>query len=228
LSEISVGLNVANSQGRTKPEKLSELLRAVSHNAGARISLGEIADAMAERSFGAFLVVFCIPNLIPLPPGATFVLGLPLVFVAFQMVFSRLETIWLPRRLHDYSFDNQAFAAVLDRVVPWLEWAEKFISPRLWPANARLFERLIGLFALFLALVIFLPIPLGNMGPSYALALMGLGLTERDGITFGVGALIGLLFSIVVCYVGYEIVMLVPYFFRHIPDYWQSFLHLFH
>lgn len=212
---------------RQKPEKLSELLRHVSAGAGERISLGAIAGAMADRSFGAFLVVFCLPNLIPLPPGATFILGLPLVFIAFQMAFSRLDTIWLPKRLHDYSFDNKAFAGVLDKFVPWMEWAERFITPRFWPEKSRLYERFIGVFALLLAIVVFLPIPLGNLGPSYAMALMGLGLTERDGIVLAIGTVIGAVFAAIVGYVGYELIHLIPYFFHQLPHYWDGFRNFF-
>ena len=217
-------MGVDRKTTNVRPEKLSELLRHVSDSAGDRIGLGQIADAMADRSFGAFLVVFCLPNLIPLPPGATFILGLPLVFIAFQMAFSRLDTIWLPKRLHDYTFDNKAFAAVLDKFIPWMQWAERFIKPRLWPAKSRLYERFIGVFALVLAIVIFLPIPLGNMGPAYSLALMGLGLTERDGIIVGIGVLIGAIFSVIVGYVGYEIINLIPYFFDQLPHYWATFV----
>jgi hypothetical protein len=111
-------LSLSKKVVKERPERLSELLRHVSQQAGDKISLGVIAEAMADRSFGAFLVVFCLPNLIPLPPGATFILGLPLVFIAFQMAFSRLDTIWLPKRLHDYSFDNKAFLLCPRQVRP--------------------------------------------------------------------------------------------------------------
>lgn len=210
-----------------KPEKLSELLRHVSDSAGEKITLGQIANAMDDRSFGAFLVVFCLPNLVPLPPGATFILGLPLVFIACQMAFSRLDTIWLPKRLRDYSFDNKAFSTMLDKFIPWMNKAEKIIKPRFFSGN-RLIERLLGVFALILALIVFLPIPLGNMGPSLALALMGLGLTERDGLLMWFGVIVGLIFSIIVSYVGYEIIThVIPYFFSQIPYYWQTFLSFF-
>jgi len=220
-------MNSDRSADAEKPERLSELLRYVSDRAGDRISVGAIADIMADRSFGAFLVVFALPNLIPLPPGATFILGLPLVFIAFQMAFSLLDTIWLPRRLHDYAFDNKAFSAMLDKFLPWMQWAERFIKPRLWPSHGRLYERFIGVFSLMLAIVIFLPIPFGNMGPSWALALMGLGLTERDGIVVGLGILIGAIFSAIVAYVGYELVHFVPYFFAQLPTYWHAFVSFF-
>jgi hypothetical protein len=224
VTDLSTNMLMAEKT-REKPPSLSVLLRQVSASSGASVTLGAIAEAMADRSFGAFLVVFCIPNLIPLPPGATFILGLPLVFISLQMAFSRHDTIWLPKRLRNFSFDNKAFSKVLDKIVPWLEMAERWIKPRLWMPNARLAERLFGVFALFLALIIFLPIPLGNMGPAYALCLMGLGFSERDGIALGLGVVIGVAFSFVVSFVGYEIVAhVIPAFFRHLPEYWHWLL----
>jgi hypothetical protein len=207
-------------------ERLSDLLRRVSDAAGDKISLGQIANAMDDRSFGAFLVVFCLPNLVPLPPGATFILGLPLVFIAAQMAFSRLDTIWLPKRLRDYAFDNKAFSGALDRFVPWMNRAERLIRPRFFSGN-RLIERILGIFALVLALIVFLPIPLGNMGPSLALALIGLGMTERDGLMMWLGVAVGAVFSVVVSYVGYEILTNIPGLVRQIPDYWQAFVNFF-
>ena len=226
MSDIGMDLGVRHRGASEKSEKLSDLLRRVSDEAGDKITLGQIANAMDDRSFGAFLVVFCLPNLVPLPPGATFILGLPLVFIACQMAFSRLDTIWLPKRLRDYAFDNKAFSAVLDKFIPWMNKTERFIKPRFFSGN-RLVERVLGVFALFLAIVVFLPIPLGNMGPSLALALMGLGLTERDGLMMGAGVLIGLIFSIVVGYVGYEILTNIPHVIREIPSYWHAFLNFF-
>jgi hypothetical protein len=215
-------MSAATPHQDPKRQSLSHLLRDLSDNAGEKITLGEIADGMEHRSFGAFLVVFCLPNLIPLPPGATFILGLPLVFVAFQMAFSRRDTIWLPRRLHEYAFDNRAFAKVLDKFLPWIGWTERFVKPRFWMGDTRLYERFLGVFALLLALIIFLPIPLGNMGPAYALALMGLGLTERDGLVMAAGVAIGVIFTAIISYVGYEIITAIPGVIRHLPVYWAS------
>jgi hypothetical protein len=220
-------IGLGHSKTKEKSEKLSELLRHVSDSAGDKITLGQIANAMDDRSFGAFLVVFCLPNLVPLPPGATFILGLPLIFIACQMAFSRLDTIWLPKRLRDYAFDNKGFSAVLDKFIPWMNRAERIIKPRYFSGN-RMVERLLGIFALILALIVFLPIPLGNMGPSLALALMGLGLTERDGVVMWIGVVIGVVFSVIVAYVGYEIITnLIPYLISQIPHYWHAFINFF-
>lgn len=226
MSDIGMDLGVRHREASEKSEKLSDLLRKVSDGAGDKITLGQIANAMDDRSFGAFLVVFCLPNLVPLPPGATFILGMPLVFIACQMAFSRLDTIWLPKRLRDYAFDNKAFSAVLDRFIPWMNKAERFIKPRFFSGN-RAIERVLGVFALLLALIVFLPIPLGNMGPSLALALMGLGMTERDGVMMWIGVIVGAVFSAIVGYVGYEILINIPHVIHEIPGYWHAFVNFF-
>ena len=89
-------------------------------------------------------------------------------------------------------------------------------------------ERVLGVFALILAIIVFLPIPLGNMGPSLALALMGLGMTERDGVIMWIGVIVGVAFTVIVSYVGYEIITtVIPYIISQIPYYWQAFINFF-
>jgi hypothetical protein len=43
-------------------------------------------------------------------------------------------------------------------------------------------EYLVGLVCLLLAIVVLLPIPLGNMLPALAISLLALGILERDGL----------------------------------------------
>jgi hypothetical protein len=179
------------------PQQLSQLLRNLSLTAGPKVTLRDLAVAMEDRSFGAFLVVFALPNLIPLPPGATFILGLPLIFVAWQMLVSRRTRIWLPKRMGDYAFENTTFFVLVNRISPWLQRAETLIKPRGWFLSGRLAERAIGLLALILAVVIFLPIPFGNWLPAFALAVIGFAHMERDGLGLVAGALIGVLSLVV-------------------------------
>jgi hypothetical protein len=44
-------------------------------------------------------------------------------------------------------------------------------------------------------------------------------------VSFGV--LIGAVFTIIVGYVGYEIVMHIPYFIGQVPNYWHGFRNFF-
>ena len=177
---------------RKHPEKLSELLERLASEAGERVSMREIANALDDRSFGAFLLVFALPNLIPLPPGATMVLGLPMVFVAWQMVIG-YQKVWLPRALAEYTIDRATFQRMVTRVSPWLRSAETWVRPRNWPLDGPIRERLFGIFALILAIVCVLPIPFGNWLPAFAVAILGVAHTERDGNCLALGALVGLI-----------------------------------
>ena len=51
-------------------------------------------------------------------------------------------------------------------------------------------DRFVGVVALVMALVLTLPIPLGNRLPAVAIIIISLGLAERDGVWVGVGTLI--------------------------------------
>ncbi|MBP1857230.1 exopolysaccharide biosynthesis protein [Rhizobium herbae] len=189
---FATGISPRAATQNHHPQQLSQLLRNLSLNAGPKITLRDLAVAMEDRSFGAFLVVFALPNLIPLPPGATFILGLPLIFVAWQMFASRRPRIWLPKRMGDYAFENATFFVFVNRISPWLQRAETLIKPRGWFLGSRFVERLIGLLALILAVVIFLPIPFGNWLPAFALAVIGFAHMERDGLGLVAGAMIGM------------------------------------
>ncbi|SOE09749.1 hypothetical protein SAMN05877838_0724 [Hoeflea halophila] len=175
---------------RKHPEKLSELLERLARDAGERVSMREIANALDDRSFGAFLLVFALPNLIPLPPGATMVLGLPMVFVAWQMVIG-YQKVWLPRALANYTIDRATFQRMVTRVSPWLRSAENWVRPRNWPLGGPIRERLFGIFALLLGITCVLPIPFGNWLPAFAVAILGVAHTERDGNCLALGALAG-------------------------------------
>lgn len=186
-----------SADGPVHPESLSDLLSEIVRKAGPQITLREISEALDERSFGAFLLVFAIPNLIPLPPGATLVLGLPLLFVAWQIVSGR-HKIWLPQRLANYSIRKKTLEKVIHRCDPWLKWMEAWIRPRNWPLRKPIWERIFGIYILFLAIIVVIPIPLGNWLPAFALAIIGLSHTEQDGNCLGIGTIIGIFSAVIV------------------------------
>jgi hypothetical protein len=196
----------------THPENLSDLLARLARSRNGKVTIRDIAIALQDRSFGAFLLVFALPNLVPLPPGATFVLGLPLVFIAWQMFASAQGRVYFPRRIGDYGVEAGTFQLVVDRLVPWLRKAEKLVIPRFWFLESRIAERVIGFLALVLAVVIFLPIPLGNWPPAVALAIIGFTHSQRDGLGVTLGCLLGvasLLIAGFVVYTACAVVLLV-------------------
>jgi len=72
-------------------------------------------------------------------------------------------------------------------VAPWLEKAEGIMRPRLTFMAHRPAVYLVGLVSLIMAIILFLPIPLGNMLPSIVLCILALGILERDGVWILIG-----------------------------------------
>jgi len=104
----------------------------------------------------------------------------PLLCLSAQMLFGRRA--WLPTFVARRSMARDDFEALMSRVLPWLERAEKLLRPRLSVLALPPMEYLVGLVCLALAVILVLPIPLGNIPPAFAIALMALGILERDGI----------------------------------------------
>ena len=53
-----------------------------------RIAIGDLLDALGDRALAALLFVFALPNVLPMPPGTSAILGAPLLFLAAQMATS--------------------------------------------------------------------------------------------------------------------------------------------
>lgn len=199
---------IANPPRRSKPEHLSQLLQRLRDATEGPLTVRQLAEALEERSFGAFLVVFAMPNLIPLPPGATLILGLPLVFIGWQMALGRGK-LWLPKRVADFTIERTQFEGMIGRVLPWLRWLETIVKPRAWLLDNPLLDRLVSFFVLILGIVVLAPIPFGNWLPAFAIGIIGLARTERDGISLAVGLAIGIVSCVIVALVVMAAVALI-------------------
>lgn len=166
---------------REERKLLSRILRDLCADPDAEITLGEIVDAFGRRAFGAMLFVFSVPNLLPLPPGSTTVLGLPLMLLAPQVMIG-MRRPWLPRFINDRKIKGADLERLFGRLLPSLEKVELLSRPRLTFLFGPLGDRLIGLICTLLAFILILPIPLGNLLPAATIATLSLGLFQRDGI----------------------------------------------
>ena len=185
-----IGAIADGTARRRKPRRLSQVFIEMAHAAEDRVTMASIRDALGGRSFAALLVLFGAFNLIPLPPGASAILGLPLLIVAAQMAFGG-KRAWLPRFVAEKSLSAAQFKAIIQRVAPHLARLEQYIRPRYWPFWRRRGDRITGIIALLLSVIVTLPIPLGNWLPAFSITLLGLALTERDGVLFGIGSVVG-------------------------------------
>jgi hypothetical protein len=119
------------------------------------------------------------------PPGVSAILGAPLIFLSFQLMIGRRP--WLPRIITDRSLARADFEKVVDLATPWLARAERLMRPRLQFLAMPPAEYVVGAVCLLLSIILFLPIPLGNMLPAFTICVLALGVLERDGVWIGIG-----------------------------------------
>lgn len=169
--------------------RLSTILSSIAGDeTRERVSIADVFAAMGDRAFGALILIFALPNIVPTPPGTSAITGAPLVFLSFQLMLGMQP--WLPRVIADRSLSRTDFAAIVTRIVPWLARGEQFLRPRLEGFVRPPAEYGLGLMAFILAILLALPIPLGNMLPALALSLFAFALLEKDGAYALVGSVI--------------------------------------
>lgn len=172
------------------------LFHLAHEDAGPRVYVGDLLKALGDRAIGALLFMFAAPNILPVPPGVSAVLGTPLIFLSAQLMLGMRP--WLPSLVTRRSLSRADFATLVRRVVPWLTRAERLLKPRLGSLTRPPLEYVVGLICLLLSMVLALPIPLGNTLPALAIGLLALGVLERDGCWILAGGAMAAVAAVVV------------------------------
>lgn len=158
-----------------------------------RVRVRDITESLGQRSFGFILLIFALPNSLPILgiPGVSTVTGLPMLFVAVQMALGH-KRVYLPRWIANRSVATVDFQKLINKVAPWLQRIEKLMRPRIMFLTQVNAERLLGTVCVSLAFLLVLPIPLGNLLPALGILFIALGLIERDGVCVLIGIGIGI------------------------------------
>ena len=158
-------------------DALARSLLALADAAGAeRITAAELIGALGNDGPVALVLLFALPNVIPMPPGTSAVLGAPLLRLSLQMTFG--TQAWLPASVGRLSLPRRELA-------PWLRRTARWLEGRGMPDGRAPFistgaTRLAGALCSLLAVLVLLPIPFGNMAPAFAISLCALGILRRD------------------------------------------------
>jgi hypothetical protein len=195
-------LNGPQPEGK---KRFSQILDAIgADERRERVSVSDLMQAMDARAVAALILLFALPNVVPTPPGTSSILGLPLLYLTAQMMLGKLP--WLPAFIADRSMTRNDFNSFVGRVTPLIARLERLLKPRLMFVTSAMGERIIGGICFALAIVLAMPIPLGNMLPAMAISLMALGVLERDGLWVVFGAIVGALSMVIVSGVVWALV----------------------
>jgi hypothetical protein len=173
-------------------QKLSDVIEGFGEDARPVLTVGQMLEQFDSRAFGAMLLVFGLLNCLPLPPGSSTILSLPILLLAPQIAWGS-DVPWLPRPLVEHPLKRDDLRGLFRRLTPIVRRMELVTRPRLKILFGPVGERLIGVVCTLLALVLVLPIPLGNLAPGATVAVLALALLQRDGLL----ALLGYLMAVV-------------------------------
>jgi hypothetical protein len=204
---------------RPRPRRTSEILLDFARRlTGERVKLSDLDQLLGERSFGFLLLLFALPNALPHGlPGISTLTGIPMGLIAFQMVIG-LPRAYLPRWLGERSLHRDNFLRLVEKTAPFLEKMERVLKPRWLVLTGATGERLLGAFCLLLAVVLALPIPFGNLLPAIGVALIALGLIEKDGVLVSCGFAVGAVSLAVVWGVLWAMIEAAVLFFHHLSS----------
>ena len=162
-------------------ESLSDVIEGFGEDLRPELTVGQMLEQFDSRAFGAMLLVFGLLNCLPLPPGSSTVLSLPILLLAPQIAWGS-DVPWLPRKLVEHPLKRDDLRGLFRRLTPIVRRMELVTRPRLEILFGPIGERLIGVVCTLLALVLVLPIPLGNLAPGATVAILALSLLQRDGL----------------------------------------------
>ena len=190
-------LMVSDDRTTLGTSAIDQLIKVVEDSAasanGGQVSLGTLVDRFGDRGFGLLALGLGIPCLVPGLPGAQ-ILAVILAVLALQMMMGR-QTPWLPRWLRQRTRSVGSLARVASFSGQRLRWIERLVKPRFSGLVGNLGERLAGGALVVAAVAIAMPIT--NTVPSLGVVLIAVGLLEKDGAALVLGAIIAVLWTLV-------------------------------
>lgn len=179
--------------------RTSEVFRGLKTiGSGERISLGELTTSLGDRGFGLLVLIFALPNIIPMIPGVSTVSGVVIALVGLQMMIGR-HAPWMPGFVAEKSMPREQLAAMVDRTVSWVERLERVAQPR-WTGMTRgPMHVVLGAMFVLLGAILALPLSwIGNFPPGVALVVLSIGMLEEDGLLVALGHAIGVVATLLV------------------------------
>ena len=114
-------------------------------------------------------------------PGYSTPFGVVMALIALQMIRGR-KAIWLPQRLGTIRIKPKLAKTMLGTASKFLNKIERYIRPRQKWIRGHAGQASLAFVVLNMACLMMLPIPLTNTFPAIVIFVIGVGLSEEDGL----------------------------------------------
>lgn len=173
--------------------ELGDWLREEANRLSGPVTVGWLARQLDEMLPGAGLIMAAAPSLLPVP-GIGNVTGVALLILAWGLAQGTpLENLALPGRLANLRLSPVQVQRLLRWLAKLFDWAGRMLRPRWSTCVGQRAWTCACLPVGAMGIVIFLPIPLGNVFGGLALVAIGLGQCLRDGLWVSIGWIASLL-----------------------------------
>ncbi len=183
-----------------KPGRATDSLQQILDKTEGDLKLGDFIGKLGARAFGITLLFLSLATLlIAGAPGLSTLLGLPIILLSLQIAFGRTE-FWLPHKLAEATISRDKLESLVGKSQAILKKFEVLVKPRLAglvgegdSSQEKIVRRALGAYCALLGIVLALPILFGNFLPALSVALIAMGLIEKDGGAVVAGIVIGTL-----------------------------------
>jgi hypothetical protein len=141
------------------------------------VTLDWMMHGLGDRSFGIILLLLA---LLAALPGVSVVAGLLLFVPAYQMLSAHPAPVF-PRAVASRQIAAGRLIRLVRAAVPVLRILERVVRPR-WAMPFETTKRTVGGVVLLLGSGLFVPIPMSNVPPAMAIALIAFAYLEQDGL----------------------------------------------
>jgi len=184
-------------------QSLSRNLQELLELPGDRLSVRVITEKVGDKGFGLLLAILSLPSALPVPaPGYSTPFGILLVLLGAQLVAGR-NTPWLPDKALKKEISRDFARKIFSAGTKLLHLSEKFIRPRMRWINSVAGRAFLGIIVIFMGSLMILPIPMTNTFPAMVIFLIGVSLSEDDGLAALVAFAAGLLAAAFYLYIIY-------------------------
>ncbi|NIJ43361.1 hypothetical protein FHS78_003675 [Parvibaculum indicum] len=185
--------NRARTPDKDGPASLEDIIELLIERARNEesITVGDLMDAVASRSFGPVLVVPALIAVLPLIgaiPGMTILTGMLVVMIAGQRAIG-LEHFWLPERLEAIRLDADTVKKGGEKMRGTARVIDRLFRTRVVFLTGRTGTWVTALVCVGLGLIM-LPsalLPFAVIAPASAVLFLALGMTATDGLMVLIG-----------------------------------------
>ncbi|MGB3027178.1 exopolysaccharide biosynthesis protein [Paradevosia shaoguanensis] len=181
-------------------------LHEVADQPDAKITCNSLIELLGGKSHALAILVFSLLNLLPGPPGYSVVIGLAIMAFSVMMMADRPIRLW--SFVGDRRLPLGLMLKLLEFLARFTRVISRFSKARFTWMASRGFLPFVAIFAFLLGGAMLFPIPFTNTLPSLGLAIICVGILNKDGVAMMLGTVIALI-GVVLLYVCLWLIFVV-------------------